>query len=95
MRWHEGRALVVIAVRLFAILDGAGHRTAGASRLPLAAPIWGDTQVLLPPDLEGATFVDQVTGVRHAPARGGPLAVAGTLRAFPGAVLLFEPKNAP
>ncbi|HEY2257603.1 MAG TPA: malto-oligosyltrehalose synthase, partial [Variovorax sp.] len=81
LRRHEDRSLVVIAVRLFAVLEGAGRPAPGAPS------VWGDTRVLLPPDYSPAALVDRVTGRHHLP-RDGALSLAEMLHAFPGAVLV-------
>ena len=84
-RRHEGRALVVIVARLFALLDDGGR----GQRAPLGAAAWGDTRVRLPPGLGDAHFDDPLTGARHA--LGGPwLSVAAVLRVFPGAALWLD-----
>jgi hypothetical protein len=89
MRRHAGHVLVVIVVRLFAVLDGAGRKAAQALKLPLGAAVWADTRVLLPPDVGSGLWEDHVSGARHA-LSGEQIAVAQVLRAFPGAVLLLE-----
>lgn len=85
MRRHEGRVLVVIVVRLFALLDRAGH----GQRLALGPAAWGDTRVLLPPGLGPAPMEDQLTNERHPPF-GGQIEVAAVLRVFPGSALILD-----
>lgn len=85
MRRHEGRVLVVIVARWFALLDDRGR----GRRLPLGAAAWGDTRVRLPSGLGNASMEDQLTGARHAPT-GEWIALASVLRSFPGSALWRE-----
>ncbi len=87
LRRHEGRAMVVIAVRLFAMLDGAGERHGRPPELPLGAPIWRDTRVLLPAGAAATNWQDALTDASHT-GGGDSLQLAQVLRAFPGAVLV-------
>lgn len=86
LRRDQGRAMVVMAVRLFATLER--HRRLGERGLPLGEAAWGDTQVLLPADLRVESLEDVISGARHP--GGGAIAVADALRVFPGALLVFE-----
>ncbi|MGJ7506728.1 malto-oligosyltrehalose synthase [Variovorax sp. GT1P44] len=90
MRRHQGRAIVVLVVRLFATLDmGASTSSPSAgnqSPSPLSIP-WDDTEVLLPRGEREWHFEDCLTGVSCS-AAGGRLVVAPLLRAFPGAALV-------
>lgn len=93
LRRHEGRILIVVALRLFAVLDGAPRRAPGAPSLPLGTAVWGDTRVRLPPDAaDGRPMEDCITGARHPHQahQAGALALAGLMEGFPGAVLLVD-----
>jgi maltooligosyltrehalose synthase len=79
--------MVVIAVRLFAMLDGAGDRHGRPPELPLGAPIWRDTRVLLPAGAAATNWQDALTDASHT-GGGDSLQLAQVLRAFPGAVLV-------
>jgi (1->4)-alpha-D-glucan 1-alpha-D-glucosylmutase len=75
------RDVVVVVPRLVAPL------TDGGARLPLGRDAWGETAILLPPELTGAPRRDAFTGELVAPGPGGRLLVAHTLREFPIALL--------
>ena len=94
LRRHESGAIVVLAARLFATLDGLADRSGTESeasdaprRLPVGAPTWGDTAVQLPESARACVFEDRLTGARAA-AEGGWLALSEVFRHFPGAVLV-------
>jgi (1->4)-alpha-D-glucan 1-alpha-D-glucosylmutase len=90
MRRHQGRAFVLLVVRLFATLDAEGAMRSPTVGEQLPSPLsitWGDTEVLLPPGEIAWQFEDCITGVSCA-AKDGRLAVAPLLRAFPGAALI-------
>ncbi len=88
MRRHENRAVIVIAGRLFALLDRQ-HRHQGAfeRRLPLGEANWQDTRVMLPDDFEPQPLQDWVTGATHTPD-SNCIALANVFGVFPGAVLV-------
>jgi (1->4)-alpha-D-glucan 1-alpha-D-glucosylmutase len=77
-------AVVAIAPRLTLRLAG------GALRPPLGAAAWGDTRLILPPDLPADRYENLLTGEPIRAARdhdGAGLAVAEALGAFPVALL--------
>ena len=82
MRRHQGRVLVVLVVRLFAILDRGE-----ASRSLADSTVWGDTEVVLTSAETEWHFEDCLTGASHV-ASGGRLSVATVLGVFPGAALV-------
>lgn len=74
------QALVVAIPRLVMPLLERGGR-------PVLAPdAWGDTRILLPPDLRGRTWTAHVGQAAEAPAESMP--AAGLLAGFPGALLV-------
>ena len=85
MRRHEGKVLMMIVVRLFALLDHAVH----GQPMPLGPAVWSDTRVMLPSGLSAAPMENQLTAERHPPF-GGQIEVAAVLRVFPGAALIFD-----
>ena len=95
LRSYEGRTMVVVAVRLFALLDRADQASAGSRReahrprLPLGEAGWAGTTLLLPAGFAGAAWSEQLTGARHA-WQGTEVELARLLRTFPGAVLLSD-----
>jgi len=83
-RRHGADVAITVVPRLVARLTGNG------TRLPLGPDVWGDTRVVLPPDLPEGPYVDRFTGARiRAGTRGGSegLAVAELLSDFPVALL--------
>ncbi len=80
-RRHEGRALVVIAGRLFATLPGEPER------LPLGEGCWGDTGVAVPGLDPGVPLENVLTGETLA-ARDGAIRLARAFATFPAAALL-------
>ncbi len=85
LRRHGDTCVVVLAVRLFATLDG-GSAAQPAAKLPIGDPVWHDTAVLLPDDLGRDALRRPAHGAGHG-AREGRLALAECFRHFPGAVL--------
>jgi (1->4)-alpha-D-glucan 1-alpha-D-glucosylmutase len=74
------------------VLLVAGRLTASlglaAGEPPLGA-VWGDTAVVLPPEIDpGAGFDDAISGERHAPPAGRALAVSALLAHWPAALLV-------
>lgn len=90
MRRHEGRAFVLLVVRLFATLDveRAPDSISNGEQLPSPLSIaWDDTEVLLPPGAGPWQFEDCITGMSIA-GKDDRLAVAPLLSGFPGAALV-------
>jgi (1->4)-alpha-D-glucan 1-alpha-D-glucosylmutase len=78
------QAALIVVPRLTARL------TRGGDLLPLGAPVWGDTAVLLPGDLGSRGFSDAFTGAMLEPSAregGWQLPVAEVLASFPVALL--------
>ncbi|MEW6441881.1 MAG: malto-oligosyltrehalose synthase [bacterium] len=76
-------ALVVAPCRIAGL-------TGGVERPPMGEEVWKDTRLLLPPDLEGRSYRNFLTGepVRKGPAEDGPgLRIALLLGRFPVALL--------
>ena len=94
MRQHEDVCLLVIAVRLFATLDGQGDYSTTPSphadtrrSLPVGDALWRGTTVTLPKGLKAAHFTNCLTDA-VCRAQGGRLAVDELFVHFPGAVLI-------
>ena len=84
-RRYEEQILVAIVPRCITPL------LAPDAFLPLGEASWGDTYVVLPPDLPSPEFNDPFTGLRHTPTREGDRAsfiVADVLRICPVSLLL-------
>ena len=94
MRRHEDVCLLVIAVRLFATLDGHGDYSITPSphaditrSVPVGDALWRGTTVALPQALKAGHFKNCLTdAVCHA--QHGRLAVNELFAHFPGAVLI-------
>lgn len=87
LRCHEGRVAISLTVRLFASLNEWGRpRFPGPTAVP-PAEAWGDTRVVLPPEIDTLLFEDCITGARHT-LGAGEHAASALLRAFPGALLV-------
>ncbi|MDM0112502.1 malto-oligosyltrehalose synthase [Variovorax sp. J22R133] len=79
LRRHEGYALIVVVVRLFATFE----KKHGA----MSASSWKDTRVVLPADLDERLCEDQITTTRYKLAR--EIHAADVLGVYPGAVLVL------
>ncbi|KQX88045.1 malto-oligosyltrehalose synthase [Variovorax sp. Root473] len=90
-RRHEGRMLVVITGRLFAVLS---HRSAGDHAAPALpdAPAWQGTTVRLPDGLQRVTLEDLLTG-ESLTAADGRIDLGDALRRMPWAA--FQAARAP
>ncbi|MBS0340669.1 MAG: malto-oligosyltrehalose synthase [Proteobacteria bacterium] len=86
LRRHEGCAVLVIAVRLFAELAAAVTGDALARAPAWRGAAWGDTRVRLPADLAGCRMTDCLTGAMRT--AGPETALSELLTHFPGAVLV-------
>jgi len=90
---EDDACCVVVAPYRFAAL------TAGASRAPLGAAVWGDTAVVMPEAPTGPSpgpgWLEIFTGRRFTAGRAADgrarLALAALLDSFPVALLLREP----
>ena len=94
MRRYEDVCLLVIAVRLFATLDGHGDYSNTPSpradverRVPVGDALWRGTTVALPPGLKAVHFTNCLTDAL-CQAQQGQLAVSELFTHFPGAVLI-------
>lgn len=90
-RRHEGRALVVVAGRLFARLSSdvewAAPEHAAARWLPLGKAVWADTVLRLPGWPDGARLRNVLTG-EVLTVRDGALPMGALFAHFPGAALV-------
>ncbi len=82
-RQHDGRTLLVLGGRLFAMLLGEPQR------LPLGSDVWTDTAVDVPGLADDARFTNVLTGEALA-LHGGAIELARAFSDFPAAILLSQ-----